>query len=248
MTESELPGSVQIIEYARYQPLLRKWLPPFLPTDRYQFSELNGKALPNFSFLSYEEKPSAAEWSGDWQVSSDWEYAVDFPFSYHRDAGKFDVVRRRVWVRFYGFSDATRGPEISTLQKLESTPRPPSARAMPQSLPPTMNALKAPWTARQAIDLLGGPPPRGLTASSIDRALESCPPPPTHSSTRSSYKSERADSAPSSRQYNQPPTGLDFTTSQVTSRRTNRHTPRTAQLHSASGSRKSPLFPHLLLS
>ena len=77
-----------------------------LPTDRYMWSDKSGKYSATKESIKL---PSAAwAWSGDWTVDyhtpggvdrDGWQYATDFPASYHDKKTFTDYVRRRRWAR-----------------------------------------------------------------------------------------------------------------------------------------------------
>ncbi|KRT79436.1 hypothetical protein AMK59_7120, partial [Oryctes borbonicus] len=88
-----------------------------LPTDRYMWSDVTGKqkrTKEQAKLLSVHW-----QWISDWMVDfhvpggvdkEGWQYAVDFPASYHANKHFTDYVRRRRWIRKCGV--ATTGPWI----------------------------------------------------------------------------------------------------------------------------------------
>eukprot|EP00760_Papus_ankaliazontas_P036190 PhM_4_TR823/c0_g1_i1/m.4804/K19525/VPS13A_C; vacuolar protein sorting-associated protein 13A/C len=79
------------------------WTKKLLPTDRPVWSSRDGKKEQHKdSFVL----PHGWQWAGDWFLVNDersdkdgWEYAFDFPASYHPKKGFTDNVRRRCWKR-----------------------------------------------------------------------------------------------------------------------------------------------------
>lgn len=77
-----------------------------LPTDRYHFSDETGKL--KFDIKNFSLPNPGLRWISNWRISyntpggvdSDgWQYAIDFPFTYHPVRKPLDFVRRRRWSR-----------------------------------------------------------------------------------------------------------------------------------------------------
>ena len=77
-----------------------------LPTDRYSWSDISGKT--ELTKDGYELPSRHWKWTTDWQIDYNtpggvdeeaWQYAIDFPASYHEDHQLTDFVRRRRWAR-----------------------------------------------------------------------------------------------------------------------------------------------------
>ncbi|CAG0914642.1 unnamed protein product [Notodromas monacha] len=86
-----------------------------LPTDRPQWSDYSGRIAVSKSSM---KPPSGKwQWTGEWQIDfttpggvdgNGWQYALDFPSSYHPTKGFTDYVRRRRWFR--KCKNSTTGP------------------------------------------------------------------------------------------------------------------------------------------
>eukprot|EP00794_Sanderia_malayensis_P008822 gene8822-9767_t len=76
-------------------------------TDRPHWSTEDGEPSPKDSF----EVPLKWKWEADWYIDESsscddrgWQYAVDFPRTFHKHRGKFSFVRRRKWSRYRYFT------------------------------------------------------------------------------------------------------------------------------------------------
>jgi len=94
-----------IYENQRWNPLTG-YCCQGLPTDRYMWSDKSGKYSATKE--SVKLPSSAWQWTGDWIVDyhtpggvdrDGWQYATDFPASYHGEKSFTDYVRRRRWAR-----------------------------------------------------------------------------------------------------------------------------------------------------
>ena len=77
-----------------------------LPTDRYMWSDKSGKYSATKE--SVKLPSNAWQWTGEWTVDyhtpggvdkDGWQFATDFPASYHGEKTFTDYVRRRRWAR-----------------------------------------------------------------------------------------------------------------------------------------------------
>jgi len=77
-----------------------------LPTDRYMWSDKSGKYSATKESIKLPS--SSWQWTGDWIVDyhtpggvdrDGWQYATDFPATYHSSKTFTDYVRRRRWAR-----------------------------------------------------------------------------------------------------------------------------------------------------
>lgn len=94
-----------VFENQRWNPL-NGFTTRGLPTDRPMWSDLSGRikrSKDTIRLLSIHW-----QWVGDWGIDfttpggvdkEGWQYAVDFPRSYHAQKHLTDYVRRRKWVR-----------------------------------------------------------------------------------------------------------------------------------------------------
>jgi len=90
-------------ENFRYMPL-KGWLPPYLPTDRWAWSNAKGTEERT---KDGHRLPANWQWTGDWSIDTvrigvdkdGWEFAKDFSTEWHSASTKLDCVRRRRWVR-----------------------------------------------------------------------------------------------------------------------------------------------------
>lgn len=90
-------------------------------TDRWGWSSRDGKQhLPKESF----QLPSVEWiWESDWNITYDdadnegWQYAVDFPRTYHPKHFKTACVRRRLWSRYYRFDGYDRWVKVPGLSE-----------------------------------------------------------------------------------------------------------------------------------
>jgi hypothetical protein len=99
-----------VLETERLFPLFG-WGTKRLPTDRPAWANLSGKITANTdkvsSLLAQGFHQGRLQWDDDWTlvIRSDetdkdgWEYAIDFPQSFHAQKHMTDFVRRRKWVR-----------------------------------------------------------------------------------------------------------------------------------------------------
>jgi hypothetical protein len=106
--QSSHQQSRETYENQRFMGVLRvgEWKPPFLRTDRKEWSSRDGKPLPREAVIPGH----SWTWDGEWHVDEfggldeqGWEYAFDFPtFGACRKGkqSKTDWVRRRRWVRY----------------------------------------------------------------------------------------------------------------------------------------------------
>ena len=94
-----------IYENQRWNPLTG-FSSSGLPTDRYMWSDKSG--LHSASKESVRLPGGGWQWTGDWVVDhhtpggtdrDGWQYAKDFPASYHPESTFTDYVRRRRWAR-----------------------------------------------------------------------------------------------------------------------------------------------------
>lgn len=121
--ETDLPIRQQVSCYENQRWSIRYgWsVKSLLFTDRWAWSSKNGKIhLPKDSF---ELSSTSWVWEGDWFVDESidcdiegWEYAIDFPATYHKQPGRFAFARRRKWSRnrkFVGFNKWNKIPSIS---------------------------------------------------------------------------------------------------------------------------------------
>jgi len=88
-----------------------------LPTDRSPWSDETGRIPLEKDKIKVHS--TQWDWVGDWDVDftspggvdqSGWQYAVDFPASYHSSKRFNDFVRRRRWKRICRFS--AHGPWV----------------------------------------------------------------------------------------------------------------------------------------
>ncbi|XP_046393744.1 tectonin beta-propeller repeat-containing protein [Ischnura elegans] len=106
--------AVHVYENQRWNPLTR-YSSVGLPTDRPSWSDRSGRhrRSKDSSRLPSRHWHWATEWSVDFSVSGGvdsegWQYAFDFPATFHASRGFTDYVRRRRWVRVAKLS--TQGP------------------------------------------------------------------------------------------------------------------------------------------
>nr|XP_054925476.1 tectonin beta-propeller repeat-containing protein 1-like [Dermacentor andersoni] len=107
---------VYIYENQRWNPI-SGFAPRGLLTDRYMWSDASG--LVECTKDGTKLDSVHWHWVSDWQVDyhtpggvdkDGWQYAADFPFSYHGAKGITDYVRRRRWFRLCRLS--TTGPWV----------------------------------------------------------------------------------------------------------------------------------------
>ncbi|XP_011297277.1 tectonin beta-propeller repeat-containing protein [Fopius arisanus] len=108
-----------------------RWLPldgfsgRLLPTDRYNFSNIDGTVDRSRDKVKL---PSMAwQWEGDWHIETTldgqpldhdgWTYAVDFPATYSPKKQWKSCVRRRKWVRYRRYSALNSWCAIAPLHK-----------------------------------------------------------------------------------------------------------------------------------
>ncbi|VEN49848.1 unnamed protein product [Callosobruchus maculatus] len=127
MTDSQ---DFRVYENQRWNPVTG-YTSAGLPTDRYMWSDATGKlkrTRDQVKLLS-----SRWQWVSDWMVDfhvpggadkEGWQYAVDFPASFHANKQFTDYVRRRRWYRRCAI--ATTGPwqELGHTKLLEVTLEP----------------------------------------------------------------------------------------------------------------------------
>jgi hypothetical protein len=98
------PVDEEFYENQRYMPL-KGWSPPYLPTDRHNYSNFKGSEERTKAMVVL---PSSWKWvDSDWTVDAKrigvdkdgWEYAKDFSTEWHSGNTKLDSVRRRRWRR-----------------------------------------------------------------------------------------------------------------------------------------------------
>lgn len=110
---------------------IQRWLPiegfssKLLPTDRYNFSNIDGTA--NRSLESIHCPSAAWQWEDVWQKEltlegqhldhDGWTYAVDFPATFHPKKQWKSCVRRRLWVRTRKYIAMNTWITISPLHK-----------------------------------------------------------------------------------------------------------------------------------
>lgn len=121
---TELPIRVKVETYENQRwGILNKWShKSMFPSDRWQFSSKDGKrSLPKESF----KLPSVEWiWEGDWYIdrgldgdSDGWQYALDFPRTYHPQQSTTSCVRRRLWSRYYRFDGYDRWIKVPGLSE-----------------------------------------------------------------------------------------------------------------------------------
>eukprot|EP00755_Sulcionema_specki_P008702 Sspe_Gene.41691::Locus_20171_Transcript_1_1_Confidence_1.000_Length_2975::g.41691::m.41691 len=98
-------GVFVVYENQRYIPV-KGWCPS--QRLRHEWTDPAGNGPVDRESL---EAPPGREWTGDWHVDDavgdreGWEYALDFPLTFHRERHVGDCVRRRRWVREYRVVD-----------------------------------------------------------------------------------------------------------------------------------------------
>lgn len=108
-----------------------RWLPlegfsnRLLPTDRYNFSNVDGTV--NRAIDRIRLPSMAWQWEGDWHLDCSldgqpldhdaWTYAIDFPAKFQVKKTWNSCVRRRKWVRFRRYSAMNSWCAIAPLHK-----------------------------------------------------------------------------------------------------------------------------------
>jgi len=113
-----------IYENQRWNPV-GGYTDRLLPSDRWEWSDVTG--VMNCSKESYSLPSTTYRWVDDWKISFDpkqtdnegWEYAFDFPKTYHNYRGVADYVRRRKWKRTCHVHSTGPWHEIKTDVKIQ---------------------------------------------------------------------------------------------------------------------------------
>ncbi|XP_055333167.1 tectonin beta-propeller repeat-containing protein 1-like [Paramacrobiotus metropolitanus] len=93
---------VELYENQRWN-ILMGFCDKLLPTDRYTWSDETGRM--QLSMDAFQLPSNLWKWDSEWQIDyrngdeNGWEYAFDFPSSFHSSKGSNDYVRRRRWFR-----------------------------------------------------------------------------------------------------------------------------------------------------
>ncbi|KAM8729721.1 tectonin beta-propeller repeat-containing protein 1 [Acanthopagrus schlegelii] len=133
--------SVYIYENQRWNPL-EGFTNRGLPTDRYMWSDASGL----HECTKTNMKPPSTQWTwvSDWAIDysvsggtdkEGWQYAADFPVSYHGRKGKTDFVRRRRWARKCKLTTTGPWQEIPPLALSDVTILPCTAQSNVDEVP-----------------------------------------------------------------------------------------------------------------
>lgn len=113
-----------LYENQRWNPLTG-YTTHMLPTDRHMWSDATGrhKRSKDGTKLPSMHWQWVSEWAVDYQTpggvdQEGWQYAIDFPASYHGRKGFTDYVRRRRWVRKAHLSTSGPWEELESIKLL----------------------------------------------------------------------------------------------------------------------------------
>uniref|UniRef100_A0A3Q2QXJ7 Tectonin beta-propeller repeat-containing protein 1 n=1 Tax=Fundulus heteroclitus TaxID=8078 RepID=A0A3Q2QXJ7_FUNHE len=152
--------SVYIYENQRWNPVTG-YTTRGLPTDRYMWSDASGlhectktgtkPPSPHWTWVS--------DWAIDYSVSGGtdregWQYAADFPASYHGFKTMKDFVRRRRWARKCKLSTTGPWQEIPPIQLSDVTILPCSAQSSVDVVPLWAISNKGDVLCRMGVTLL----------------------------------------------------------------------------------------------